>query len=247
MGLAEDALFSPAQTNTALYIQLHEAGYSVPDIIRAQHAYRLSCKLFNGRYRKTERPFICHAIGAASSAARFDKGIHRVIAAMLHATYDSGQFPDGRTGKKTDAHRAFVKEQVGEEVEAIVARYDDFSFELGVPEKMVERLPPDDQLDLLFMALVHEVDDMADGGLFFAAKYGHSIGSRAEACAILAERIAQPELAATIRSHAKKYLALGWTSDLEVKQLEGFRVAPNLAAYWRLRLANWRGKSVQVI
>jgi hypothetical protein len=42
---------------------------------------------------------------------------------------------------------------------------------------------------LILIALVHEVDDMADLGLRFAPKYGRSIESRVEAGAALAERI----------------------------------------------------------
>lgn len=64
-------LFAPRQTNTGLFVQLHERGFGVADIKRVQHLHSLAAQLFTGRYRKTERPFLCHAVGAASAAAAF--------------------------------------------------------------------------------------------------------------------------------------------------------------------------------
>jgi hypothetical protein len=37
-----------------------------------------------------------------------------------------------------------------------------------------------------------------------------------------------------------------WIAQLESSTLEGFRIAPNLRSYWRLRRENRRGKSVEV-
>src|SRR5262245_40948208 len=131
-------LFSPAQTNTALYCQLHERGHSTADLISVQRAYRLSCKLFNGRYRKTERAFICHAVGTASALAQFDCRMELIVAAMLHAAYDSGQFPDGRCGL-SPAHRHWLADQIGETIEQVVADYNHFEFDTGEPEALVAR------------------------------------------------------------------------------------------------------------
>jgi (p)ppGpp synthase/HD superfamily hydrolase len=239
------SLFSPAQTNTALYCQLHAAGHSTADLLRVQRAYRICCKLFNGRYRKTERAFICHAVGAGSSVAHFDRRIEMIIAGMLHAAFDSGQYPDGRIGL-SDVHREWLAAQVGPEVEQIVARYNQFSFEMGTPESKAKAGVPKEQHDVLLIALAHEVDDMADGGLAFAPKYGQSIESRVAACAALARSIGQSLLAETLEGHGQRYKDIAWIAELQVNKLEGFRVAPNLRAYYRLRRDNRRGKSVEV-
>ena len=127
--------FFARQTNTGLYVQLHDAGYTREDLKVVQNAYRLACRLFSGRYRKTERAFICHAVGAASSAARFDGRLSHVLAAMLHAAYDSGQFPDGRIGGTFPRHRKWLTARVGAEVESILYRYSSFDFERGAPER----------------------------------------------------------------------------------------------------------------
>jgi hypothetical protein len=226
---------------------MHEAGYPIDDILRAQAAYRLSCRLFNGRYRKTERAFICHAVGAASAAVFSKPPVETVAAAMLHASYDSGQFPDGKTGRRSVAHREWLVGQIGAEIESIVARYLGFDFETGGPEKLVENGFSDNDRDLLFIALSHEVDDLADGGLAFSPKYGESVASRINACANLARQIGYQSLAATIEQYGTVYEDLSWTGPLQKTKLEGFRVAPNLRAYMRLRRDHRRGKGVDII
>ena len=238
-------LFFPAQTNTALYCQLHALGHSTEALARAQHCYRVCCKLFNGRYRKTERAFICHAVGAGSATAQFDRRVELVLAAMLHAAYDSGQYFDGKFGP-SEAHRRWLASQVGDNVEQIVAAYNAFDFETGRPESLVVKGVPAEERDLLLMKLAHEVDDIADGGLAFAPKYGRSIAERVGACAALARSLGQEGLAVTLEGHGQRYADVAWMSVLESSTLEGFRIAPNLRSYLRLRRENRRGKSVEV-
>lgn len=236
--------FTPRQTNTGLYVQLHEAGYSTDDLLAVQKAYRLSARLFNGRYRKTERAFLCHAVGAASSVANFDQRLPMVLTAMLHAAYDSGQFPDGRIGKPSPSHRKWIAQHVGSEVESFVFRYNKFDFELGAPERYMASGFDQADRDCLLIALAHEIDDMADGGLVFAPKYGKSIASRVEASAALADRIDEPELAETLRAHGLRYNDVSWANELQVEVLHGYHIAPNLSAYFRLRRGHHRGKHV---
>ena len=76
-------VFSPRQTNMGLFVQMHEKGFSTADIRRLQQCYSTACGMFNGRYRKTGRPFICHSVGVASSVARFSRDPDMVIAGIL--------------------------------------------------------------------------------------------------------------------------------------------------------------------
>ena len=239
-------LFLPRQTNTGLYVQLHHSGFASDAIKDAQHAYRLACRLFNGRYRKTERAFICHAVGAASSAARFDGCFSYVLAAMLHAAYDSGQFPDGRIGGPSPHHRRWLTAQVGAEVESILFRCSSFGFEMGEPERYVRDGFDEPDRDLLFIALAHEVDDLLDLGLRFACKYGETIELRVEACATLAGRIGKPELATTLRAHGRLYRDCDWADDLKSTTLHGFQIVPNAVAYLRHRFSHFRRKFVEL-
>jgi hypothetical protein len=66
------------------------------------------------------------------------------------------------------------------------------------------------------------------------------------ACATLARRLGQEELALTLEGHGHRYSDVAWMSVLESSTLEGFRITPNLRSYWRLRSENRRGKSVEV-
>ena len=236
----------PAQTNTALYAQLHGAGHSTEDILRVQAAYRLAARLFNGRYRKTERAFICHAVGAASSVAHFERDVDFIIAALLHAAYDSGQFPDGRFGKASEAHRALLRATVGERAESLVARYQEFDFDTGAPERMAAEPPAAGNDDILFLALAHEVDDLADIGLAIAPKHGASIASRVAACALLARRIGRQALGEAIEAAAQPYRDIAWVAPLRSERSHGFRIVPNVRAYVRLRRAARRDASVDV-
>jgi len=235
--LAADAPFAPRQTNTGLFVQLHEMGYGAPEIVRVRDAYRLACRMFNGRYRKTERPFICHAVGTASAILRFGGTIDLVVGGMFHAVYDSGQFPDGRNGGATTAHRAWLRARIGTAAEAIAARYATFRFDTGDPERMLAAGPQAGDDAPLLIALAHEVDDLMDGGLRFSPKYGEQIESRLAACAALADRIGNPPLAATILAHGRLCATYGWIDGLGEKRLRGFRIAPGAHAYLRLRRA----------
>ncbi len=245
--MTREELFVPRQTNTALYMQLYELGHPVDDIVHVQKAYRVCCAMFNGRYRKTGRPFICHAVGAASAVAHFDKNLDLVLAAMFHASYDSGQYPDGKSSTRSDAHRKWLEQKVGVEVERLVARLIDVKFETGDPERIAADGVPAGDEDLLFLLLAHELDDLADGGLAFAPKYGQSLRSRIAACAALARQLGREDLAKAIEAYRNRYEDMAWAAPLQETKLEGFRIVPNLRTYLKLRRANRRGESVEVL
>lgn len=238
--------FVPRQTNTGLYVQMYNSGFTPNEIKDARRAYRIACRLFNGRYRKTERVFICHAVGAASSVVHFDSRLSIVLAAMLHAAYDSGQYPDGWIGGSSRRHRKWLTTHVGEEVESVVFRYSNFGFEQGEPERYCREGYDEADRDLLFIALAHEVDDMVDIGLRFAPKYGLSIESRIEACAVLADQIGKPELATTLRDHGYIYQNAEWTDDFKSTTLRGFHIIPNPMAYFRHLFNRYRRRSVKL-
>ncbi|WP_187970228.1 DUF6817 domain-containing protein [Aquibium microcysteis] len=246
MNETKTAPLVPAQTNTALYLQLHVAGHPTSDLLRVQAAYRLAARLFNGRYRKTERAFLCHAVGAASSVAHFERDVDFIIAAMLHAAYDSGQFPDGRFGKASPGHRALVRSVVGERAEDLIFRYPDFDFDTGQPERLAAAGLPTGVDDVLFLALAHEIDDLADAGLAIAPKHGASIAARLAACAALARHIGREPLALALEAQASLYADTRWLEALRSPRTRGFRIAPNLGAYARLRRARRHDGAVEL-
>lgn len=216
------------------------------DILRTQKAYRICRSLTNGRYRKTERAFICHAIGAASSMARFDPRIELTLAAMLHASYDSGLFPDGHFGL-SEAHRKWLAQEIGADVETLVFDYNGFSFDQGRPEALIEQgVSAPEKLSLL-IALAHEIDDIADGGLVVAPKYGSDVSGRLSACRILSDRLGYPELAETFAAYEKVLPNQQWAAALaEDGGSTGCMIIPNWWSYLRLRRHARKGPQVRI-
>ena len=83
---------SIAQTNIALYRQMHELGYSDDGLALIRRSYSLAAKLFTSQYRATEKPFVCHLVGTASIMAQLKASPVLVSVGLLHAAYQSGNF-----------------------------------------------------------------------------------------------------------------------------------------------------------
>jgi len=243
----ENGTFAPRQTNTGLYLQMHLRGFTNEGLLVVQQAYRLACRLFSGRVRKTERAFICHTVGAASAVAEYSLDPDLVAVAMLHAAYDCGQFPDGRLGGASTAHRAWLTARVGPGVEERVHRYARFSFDAGDPERIAAQDCAREDRDLLFIALAHELDDLMDLGLVFAEKYGSTPIPRIDACVQLATALGEMELAAALRAYEAVYAGdCQWVAPLASSSMKGFTVLPGLRAYARRRVASLMGTSVKI-
>lgn len=241
-------LFTPAQTHIALLNQLHQKGYETEELQKVQETYRLCMRIFNGRYRKNERPFICHAVGAGSAMAEFDGRPALVKASMLHAAYDSGVFPDAKTGSPSLSHRALVREIVGEETEQLVADYPTIEFEEGSPEALAQMEIPDCQRDIMLMKVAHEIDDIASGGIFFCSKFGPEHQTRLEACRAIATALENTKLADAFTAYIGEINQFEWVSTIarDPKSF-GYRLAPNWKTYLRLRRHARKGKHVRIV
>jgi hypothetical protein len=99
-------------------------------------------------------------------------------------------------------------------VEELVFRYNEFPFRRGDPERLLKQGFEQNDRDLLLIALAHELDDMMDLGLRFAAKYGTQLDSRIEVCAALATELGEPELAAALRAYRELYRQSDWVAPL---------------------------------
>lgn len=239
-------LFRPRQSITGLYAQLHHQGFSTEDLLKVQEAYRLAVRLCPGRFRKTERAFICHGVGTASAVARYEPSMPWIIAGLIHYCYDSGLFPDGSTGGRSAAHRRWILEQVDPETESILYRLQDFDFDSGCPEHWLRHGCPQEDHDLLAISLMHELDDLADAGLALAPKYGHSLLERIDACAELARGLGREELADMFVQYRSYYQDLDWVKPLVVRELHGYVMMPGVIGYLRYRYRQFRGRHVKV-
>ena len=87
-----------AQTNLQLYNQLVDQGRSDTDLSRVRNAYELAMTLFSGAYRASGKPFLAHLIGTASILAWLELSTDVVIAGLLHASFEAGDFADRESG-----------------------------------------------------------------------------------------------------------------------------------------------------
>lgn len=159
-----------AQTNLQLYRQLRAAGHSRQDLAILQRDNETACMLFGSKIRSTGRPFLCHAVGTASAALAQGASLDLVRTAFLHAAYKHGRFPDGTRGN-SDAHRSWLRERTGEEVEKLVFAFSQYPFNVSIVRKLVENgLDENQNKDMLLLKLCNDVDDSHDFGALLAHK-----------------------------------------------------------------------------
>jgi hypothetical protein len=159
-----------AQTNLQLYVQLRRAGASQAEIHAMQKDYETACMLFGTLCRSTGRPFLCHAVGTASAALHEGAPFIDVRAALLHAAYKHGRFPDGKK-KSTPGHTAWLTNRVGPELADLLAIYSVFPFTPEVVRGYIasDSKPDDLTLRLILLKLANDVDDSH----CFGAALGH--------------------------------------------------------------------------
>ena len=162
-------MFTFAQTNLQLYRQLESLGYSLVERERVAQACRVSSKLFSGLYRGSEKPFIAHLVGTASILAYHKVPIDLVLTGLLHAAYLVGDFGFDSGTRQTRRKRAYIRNLVGDEVEAMVAGYDVLLWNANAIKGYLleaEALPPLSK-SLLIVRLANTLEDQLDGGLLY--------------------------------------------------------------------------------
>jgi (p)ppGpp synthase/HD superfamily hydrolase len=171
-----------AQTNVQLYAQLLELRWPEADLLRIRAGHDLATQVHAARFRASGRPFLAHLAGTASLLAWLGAGPDVVLAGLLHAVYDQGDFGDG-VRAVSPAKRAFVRSAVGEAVEALVAAYTELGWDLSVlarTEGRLEALAPLDR-DVLRVRLANELDDHLDLDVLYDARRSERLAYLAEA------------------------------------------------------------------
>ena len=130
-----------AQTHLQLEAQLAAAGAGGDERATLRRAHDLARELLGARHRGSGKTFLAHLIGTASIAAAHGGDPTAVLAALLHAAYDQGDFGDGATGA-TPARRAELRAVLGDEAEALVEAYTRFSWKPWLPPRDAGRATP---------------------------------------------------------------------------------------------------------
>lgn len=190
---------SHAQTNVQLYAQLLELGWPEAELVRIRAGYDLAMRLHVARFRPSGRPFLAHLVGTASVLAWLGVEPDVVLAGLLHAVYDQGDFGDGLRAA-SDAKRALVRSAVGEAVEARVAAYTELGWSLEALDRLRSRAEAlgSFERDALRMRLANELDDHLDLDVLYGAARGERLAYAADAT---------PGLAALARSLGHEALA----------------------------------------
>ena len=112
----------PAQTIVQLLDQMQALGYPLEAVVKVRDAYGIAGELSAGHFRASGRTFLAHVVGTASISAAFGANTAVIAAALLHAAYAHGQFPNG-FGDSTAAMRRWLRRRVGRAVEELVYTY----------------------------------------------------------------------------------------------------------------------------
>lgn len=222
---------NPRQTINGLLLQMREAGFGTRDLAEVQRCYELATRLFYGSLRGNGRPFLCHLVGSASVAVEFGARPELVCAALLHASYELGLFPDGRTGR-SETHAAWLEAHAGAAVADLVDRYTRLQFSRDAVANLLGSGGDLDR-DVVFLRLCDKLDDFADGASAFSHKMGPKLLPVAELCARLANRIDCPELGAALIAHAEQSDRLEWTAGFQTRPYS-YRLAPTWLSYLRI-------------
>jgi (p)ppGpp synthase/HD superfamily hydrolase len=214
-----------ALTNLDLYEQLHRAGHGEADLLRIRDSYIFAVGLFSDRFRASGKPFLAHLVGTASLVASFDARLPVVIAALLHAVYESGAFADGTTGP-VDDHRRTVRERVGAEVEELVSAYHGLRWNAAESERIAGSIGRADARvrDVLLIRLANEIEDHLGNAMRLSGKGRTRYAGLRESCLAVARALGRPDIADALTAVYRDSDAADWAVALAVQDAVSFRV-----------------------
>jgi GTP pyrophosphokinase/guanosine-3',5'-bis(diphosphate) 3'-pyrophosphohydrolase len=212
--------------------------YSDAEITQIIDAYQFATRLFANRFRAEGKPFCAHLVGTAGIMVELRAPTPVIVAALLHAAYQEGDFgatPDGMT----DAKRKLVRQIVGEEAEALIADYTQGSRSTSGLWKSYQRF---DELTarervLLEMQLANELDDYRDLAALHASNTELRIKKIVDTWKIqveMAQRLGRTDLAEALRDAYQCTLETTLSDSLRSSEGDGYEILP---AACKLRLS----------
>lgn len=158
-----------AQTNLQLYNQLRRADWSGAELARARAAYELGMSLFSGQYRANGKPFLAHLVGTASILATFRQSPEVVVAGLIHAAFEFGDFGDGAQGI-TPWRVQRLTSGVDAEVADLIRQYQNVDRAAALRHMLEPASARDSSCHrgVLLMHLADSIEAYADGGINYA-------------------------------------------------------------------------------
>jgi hypothetical protein len=193
-------MFRYAQTHLQLDRQLAR-GVPDADRVRVARVYQAATRLFTGQFRASGRPFLAHLVGTASILAEHGATPDLVVAGLVHAVYDRGQFGTRRRGA-TPRKRALIRAFAGDAAESIVLAYASVhaaTWEgVDAATRLAELTPV--QRQAAWITAANELEESLDLGLLVEAPARAAVGLRGlEVALALARALGAAGLAQEIR------------------------------------------------
>jgi (p)ppGpp synthase/HD superfamily hydrolase len=228
-----------AQTHLQLLGQLRDGGYDGDDLVVVKRAYTYACELFTGAYRGSGKPFVCHLVGTASVLASLELPATIVVAGLLHAAYQVGDFGAGWLGRSDDK-REQVRRRVGDEIEALIHRYTLHPWETDTPADLAHRLTKGDAVDrdVILIRLANEVDDHLDLGVQYCRNAAERLIRLRRVqgdMIVLARELDQPRLGQALEAVFEQCLTVQLAEPLRTPHSLTFVVPTISRARWRWR------------
>jgi len=225
----------PPQTNLQLFAALCAAGYGDGDVERIKAAHDFVSAHFAGWFRASGKPFIAHLIGTAGVLAALRARTPVIAAGLGHAIYAQGELP-AASARSLRLMRARVRRALGDEVEALIARYDAFQWraaELPALRGRLGALSPADR-EVVLMRLANELDDHWDLAALHCANADarrRAIDAGLRLSVDIARDLGQPELASRLERAFDLTLAATVPDALRTGHRSSFAVRPPTS--WR--------------
>jgi (p)ppGpp synthase/HD superfamily hydrolase len=219
-----------AQTHLQLFRQMRSKGYSPAELAKVAEGYRTATKLFANRFRPCGRAFVSHLVGTSAILVWLKAPISMVVAALLHAAYQEGDFPNSLEGL-TPRKRKELRAAIGPEAEELVAAYTVGSRSLtGIRASYARfhQMSPAER-DILLIQLANELDDYRDLASNHAANADERIAV-IQQCgpqqAEMAEWLGHPQLAQALRETYAESIAASVPMQLLSKFAYGYEIVP---------------------
>jgi (p)ppGpp synthase/HD superfamily hydrolase len=219
-----------AQTNLQLFQQMRTEGYSAAELAMVAKAYLVATKLFANRFRPCGRPFVAHLVGTGATLVWLKCPIHMVVAALLHAAYQEGDFPNSLEGM-TPGKRKELSAAIGAEAEALVAAYTLGSRSLTglmASHARFNQMSPFER-DILLMQLANELDDYRE----LAGNHAANADERVDVIrksglqqVEMAEWLGRPHLAQALRETYADSIAAVVPAPLVSHFADGYAILP---------------------
>ena len=189
--------FGPSQTIVQLYHELAAAGYGPGDLHQVGRAHEFVTLLFGGQMRSCGRPFTCHTVGTASVAHRFGGGMREILAGLLHAAYEFGDFGD-HVPAANAARREKVLTVVGPDTEAVLLGFFRFEWTYLIEQapRMAQLVAGCDEAEraALFVIVCNEIEQLPD--MPYASDQSRErVLKRYDACLAIARAIGREDIA----------------------------------------------------